>query len=201
MMKAVVFDVDGVLTHFKLFSDRYTEKFGVPWEILSPFFQSDFQNCVIGLADLKSVLPKYVKRWQWKGSIKELIDYWLSEDSLDINLLQYINRLKQKGIRVYIGSNQEQYRAGYIRVELGMKEVFEETFFSCEFGVKKPGRTFFLKVFNKVKKRISHLKKDQVLFVDDEEENIRSASALGFKAHHYKSFNRFKKQIAQYMRE
>jgi FMN phosphatase YigB (HAD superfamily) len=119
MIKAIVFDVDGVILKYNLFSDRYCARFNLPIETLAPFFQNEFRKSVIGEIDIKKLLEKYVSEWKWNQSIDELMEYWLSEDEVDSGMIQLIKQLNQRRVKTYIGSNQEQHRAEYIRVKLG----------------------------------------------------------------------------------
>ena len=196
MIKAVVFDVDGVILKYNLFSDRYCKRFNLSREVLAPFFRNEFRKSVIGEVDIKKLLKKYIDEWKWNRSIDELMAYGLSEDEGNEEMIQLIKQLNQKGVKTYIGSNQERHRAEHIQLQLGMRKFFAATFFSHAFGVKKPDREFFLRIFKEIKKNIKNLKKDQVLFVDDQEENVISARVLGFKIHHYRDLSRLKKQIA-----
>lgn len=129
MLKAVVFDVDGVILKYNLFSDRYCERFNLPIETLSPFFQNEFQKSVTGEVDIKELLKKHVDGWKWNRSIDQLMEYWLSEDEIDEEMIQLIKQLNQKGVKTYIGSNQERYRAEYIQLQLGMGRFFTASFF------------------------------------------------------------------------
>lgn len=195
MIKVVIFDCDGVLLELRLFSDRYIEKYHIPPTIMMRFFETEFENIVVGKQDLKRVLKKYVQDWNWKKSIDELVNYWLSEDVVDTRILQFINKLKQKGIKVYLGSNQERYRAEYIGTALGFKNIFHETYFSHELGRKKPSADFYRKVWGNVKKHHPHLQKSETMIVDDENDNIETAKKLGFLTHLYRNFNAFKKEM------
>ena len=42
------------------FSQRFSDEFDVPFEKIIPFFKNEFQLCLIGKADLKKELKKYL---------------------------------------------------------------------------------------------------------------------------------------------
>lgn len=83
MIKVVLFDVDGVVVTGPMFSDRYIAEFGIALEDMTPFFENEFQECLVGKPDLKTELRKYVKKWRWEKSVDELVGYWLSKDELN----------------------------------------------------------------------------------------------------------------------
>lgn len=59
-IKAVLFDIDGVILEKNPFSKRLSQKFNVPMEKISPFFQQEFKLCSVGRADLKEEVKKYL---------------------------------------------------------------------------------------------------------------------------------------------
>lgn len=63
MIKAAIFDVDGVIIvsnssrfSYKIFSQRIAEEYGASPESLSQFFNEVFPKCLVGKADLKKLL-------------------------------------------------------------------------------------------------------------------------------------------------
>src|SRR3972149_7451745 len=113
MIKAVLFDVDGVvlLPREKYFSERLADDYGVSPALVLPLFKNEFKDCLLGKADLKDILKKkYLKRWGWKGSIDELLHFWWKgEKAINKSVLSQIKRLRQKGIQCYLASDPEKY--------------------------------------------------------------------------------------------
>jgi glucose-1-phosphatase len=60
-----------------------------------------------------------------------------------------------------------------------LDELFEKAYFSHTSGMRKPDAEFFKYIINE-----NQLKPETTLFVDDFEENIASAEALGLKTYH-----------------
>lgn len=67
----------------------------------------------------------------------------------------------------------------------GLSSYFEKAYYSHEIGMRKPGKEIFEYVLND-----AGIKADETLFIDDNEDNIRTASALGISVHHLKSTER-----------
>ena len=194
MLKAVLFDADGVILfpRKKDFSDILAEDYGVPLEQILPLFKNEFKDCRIGKADLKEVLNrKYLGSWGWKGSAEELLAYWWrSEGQLNKPVLGLIRELREKGIRGFLASNQEKYRAEHLLKTLKLEKLLDGAFFSCNMGVGKNNPAFFERILTDLK-----VKPEEILFWDDEEENVAVAKEVGIDARLYTTFEEFDKQI------
>lgn len=194
-IKAIIFDADDVLiSKPKMFSQYLEEDYRIPTTVTSKFFKGDFQKCLVGEADLKEELKKHIKEWGWKGSVEELIDYWFKvEHHVDVELVEFIKKLKSMKIKCYMGTNNEIYRTKYLESKM-FNSVFDKIFSSANLGSKKPELEFFEKMFAEISKN-SKITKHEILFVDDDQENIGAAKYFGFQTFLYKTFSDFEKLI------
>ena len=67
MIKALLFDADGVLVNGEMFSNHLLRDHGLDSEVTAPFFKGPFTDCVIGKADLKAVIAPYLQQWGWNS--------------------------------------------------------------------------------------------------------------------------------------
>jgi len=177
MIREVLFDVDGVIvkSREKYFSQRLAEKQGLTLEEVMPFFKGDYQLCTIGKADLKEVLPKYLASWKWTDSIESLLEFWFSEErELDAKVIQVVDRLRSRGIKVGLVTDNEEYRGRYLLDEVGLGQKFDDIFISCRMGVKKSNPEFFNKVI-----QTTGLKPEEIQFWDDDQKNVDVAKLVG----------------------
>jgi FMN phosphatase YigB (HAD superfamily) len=65
---------------------------------------------------------------------------------------------------------------------------------SAHLGHKKTNKEFF----EKLVKDLDNIKKDEILFWDDDIENINTAKEFGIKAELYTTFEDFKQKILKY---
>jgi putative hydrolase of the HAD superfamily len=172
------------------FSQRFSKEFKVPREKLLPFFENEFQLCLIGKADLKDELKKYLDQWGWEKSIDDLLSYWfINESNLDEKIIKSVNNLRKQGIKCYLDTNNEKYRVQYLIEDLGLKDLFDGVFSSCRLGYKKPQPEFWSAIYN----QLGRPNKKEVLVWDDNKENIASAENFGFYAEFYANFEAYEK--------
>lgn len=196
MVNVVMFDADGVLIHAKRFSAHLEEQFGIKRETTDPFFAGIFQACLTGKADLKKELVKHVDGWGWTRSIDELLRFWFqSEHVVDNEILAYINTLRQKGIRPFLATNNEKYRAAYMAQDMGFGDIFDGIYASGTMGVKKPDPAFFRYIIKEQKLPVS-----EALFWDDDPENVAAAKEVGLHAEVYTHFADFQKKMHTYLK-
>jgi len=192
MIKALILDADGVvIKDHEYFSVRYKRDFGKSLndEVITNFFRNEFRKASIGKADLKELLKERFNEWGWKGTFNELLEYWFrGERALDERVLEITKKLRSKGIKVCLASDNEKYRAEYLLNEVGLKSQFDDTFFSCSLGHTKSEPEFFQAVIKKLK-----LKPEEIVYFDDDPKNVANAKKVGIDARVYKSVSQLEK--------
>jgi putative hydrolase of the HAD superfamily len=169
--------------------------YGISPEMTKPFFEGVFNDCLTGKADLKDVLPAFLKDWAWKASVDEFIQTWLRKDHVvDARLVEVIQRLRRLGWICCLATSQERNRAEYMKREMGFRALFDHLFFSCEIGWQKPERAYYEHIQNTLA-----LEKKSILFWDDARRNVEAAREFGWNAEIYTEFGEFEKTIRKYI--
>lgn len=189
MIRAILFDADGVvINRDKYFSQELVKDYGVSKEKIEKFFQTEFQECLTGRADLKEVIAPYLKDWGVNKSVDGLLDDWFSfENRPNLPLIQKIKEIKAQGIKCYLATNQEKYRAYYLAERMGFLKLFDHLFISSEVHRLKPEPDFFDYVWESIQYLDFIDSKEEVLLVDDTQKVIDGADAYGFKTYLYDS--------------
>jgi len=195
MIKAIIFDADGMVVITEMFSVKYCEEYKVPYETILPFFKNEFQPCLVGQADLKEQIKPYLEKWGWTKSVDDFLNYWFkAEHHVDQRVIETISKLRKSEIRCYLATNQELYRTQYLRNQMGFDTVFDKVFSSAEIGYKKPQHEYFEVIVEDL-----GLSRDEVQFWDDQEKNVQLATEFGFDARLYTRFDEFEKVVGEYM--
>lgn len=196
-IKAVTYDMDGMILRGKRFSDMYIEKFGISKEQMSPFFDGPFRECLVGKADLKEELQKgWLERWGWKGSVDDLLDYWFAcGDTVNADVIATIKKLHEEKVLCLLTTNQEKYRTHYIEETLGLGKLFDQVFSSARIGFKKPEPEFLQVVMDWIEGHDDLIKKENVLYWDDRGEFVKGAEKFGLTARIYTEFIPYKKEM------
>lgn len=114
-----------------------------------------------GLADVANEI--YVDTWEHVQPVAGLIDL--------------VRTLRAEGYGVYLATNQERGRAAFMRSTLGYDVIFDQSFYSCDMGVAKPGEGFFRRLVELLRADVG-----QILFIDDQLANVEAAVRVGLKA-------------------
>ena len=195
-IKAICFDADGVVVNPQMQFSKYLQReHGISPEMTRGFFAGVFNDCLVGKVNLKAVLTTFLEDWGWRGTADEFISTWLQLDHvIDVRLIGAIQRLRQHEIVCCLATNQEHYRAEYMKTEMGFQDFFDHLFFSCEVGWQKPDPAYFQYL-----EKMLNLDKKSILFWDDSPKNIAAARECGWQAEIYTEFDEFEAAIEKYV--
>ena len=196
MIKVVIFDAIGLLTHQEPLSVGLTKDYGIPLETTLPFFRGALQDCVAGKADVKEAILPHLNAWGWDKGVDAILKYWFERDhKMNTELISYIHDLRHKGTLCLLATNNEKYRFQYMLEKMGLHKVFDKAYCSAHIGCKKPNQEFYQKIFSD----LENINKEEILFWDDKAENIQGAKDFGIHAELYTSLEDFKEKMKQYI--
>ncbi|CAN5422470.1 HAD family phosphatase [soil metagenome] len=188
MIKAILFDADGVLIHTELATVELVRKHGIPQSVSQEFFSTEWGDILKGRADTREKMAPYLKEWGWEGSVEDYQKFWFEfEHKLDKDMIDNIQQLRKNNVKCYVATNQDKYRAEYMLKEMGFEHSFDGMFASAHLGEKKPDSLFFDKILLRL-----NLQPKEVLFWDDSEENVTAASKIGINSEIFKTMDSYK---------
>lgn len=181
-IKAIIFDLGGVILNidYQRTVDEF-KKLGVPHfgEIFSQFKQSsftdDFEKGRISENDFYETVKA-----------KTEVDFSFSEFRAAWNAMlldlppQRIEILKklseQYRLFLFSNTNETHYNKFITKVESDFDILFEKTYYSHQFGLRKPDKFAFQTLLER-----NNLVAEETLFIDDSYQHIESANSLGIR--------------------
>lgn len=198
MIKFLLLDCDGIIVdREKYFSQRLVEQ-GIEIDMnkVKEFFIGDFLLCETGKKDLKEELVKQLPQWKLNWSVDDVLHFWFSgERALNQQMVNKILEIKQKGVKVYIATDQEKYRTQDLWNEVGLRNFTDGIFSSADLGFLKSDIQYWQEVFKKLPKHQKH----EVLFCDHEDHKIKPAKEFGYLTEKYIGFEQFSQKIKTYL--
>jgi HAD superfamily hydrolase (TIGR01509 family) len=176
-IRALLFDADEVLQYPNANrNDDLGRILGFVPEPVAEFIaevHAAEDTTLTGVLDFLDVLPPVLSRW---GVIDKARDVrqWLNAITVDHSIVDLVSHLRLRGYCCALATNQQPYRASFMADQLRYRELFDRCFFSCDMGLAKPDLRYFETILADMQ-----LEPQDVIFVDDKPQNIRSASSLG----------------------
>lgn len=186
-MKVILFDCFGVLSspvYSTIFGKHFSDKVELQ-EWIDKLVDIDLgklteEDLVVQLSN-RLKIPK--------DTIRTEVD---DTPKLDRPLLDYI-RHELKG-KYTIGVLSNIATSIFDKIMTGELDLFDILFISSELGLVKPDPRIFQVAIEK-----SQVPAQEILFIDDREENIEAAKALGMNGILYKDFTSFQQELATYL--
>jgi putative hydrolase of the HAD superfamily len=198
----LVLDIDGVVSLAQPGSAEpwyvtLKQDLGLDYEeIERDFFQREFLEVLRGRLDLYVALHGYLDSRGIADRMEEFVAYWFEKDAvIDRAVLAEADAWRRRtGGRCFAASNQEHYRAAYLRDQAGLGAHFDEIVYSAALGVCKPDRVFY----TSAQTRMGVTAAQSILFVDDRAANVDGARMAGWRAMLYRGPESLARALAQW---
>lgn len=179
MVKAVIFDMDGLLLDTEIVSHRiYAELlagFG------QPFTTAEYAMHYSGKSEIKNVttlIETYHLPWTLEQGLKQVLDVevrLLAEGvALKTGAKELLSYLKEHGYRIAIASSSTTERAHALLAQHDILGYFEQEVFAEEIPRGKPNPDIFLRACEKLGEL-----PENCLVLEDSEAGITAAHAAG----------------------
>lgn len=181
-IKAIIFDLGGVILNinYQRTVDEF-EKLGVPHfdEIFSQFKQSTFtDDFEIGRISENDFYETVKAKTEVDFSFSEFRAAWnamlLDLPPQRIEILKKLS--EQYRLFLFSNTNETHYKKFVTKVESDFDILFEKTYYSHQFGLRKPDKFAFQTLLEQ-----NNLVAEETLFIDDSYQHIESANSLGIR--------------------
>ncbi len=181
-IKAIIFDLGGVILNIDYQRTVVEfEKLGVPHfgEIFSQFKQSSFtDDFEIGKISENDFYETVKAKTEVDFSFSEFCAAWnamlLDLPPQRIEILKKLS--EQYRLFLFSNTNETHYNKFITKVESDFDILFEKTYYSHQFGLRKPDKFAFQTLLER-----NNLVAEETLFIDDSYQHIESANSLGIR--------------------
>lgn len=198
MIKALVFDFDGVIVRTEDYRPRHAwdARLGLPiGSVERAVHHSDLW--------VQAQLGRISDAAYWRGvaellymrreDINELRRDYFSGDRLNYRLVDYIRELREQGYAVALLCNESLQV--YQRLQaLGIRELFDPVLVSAQMGVMKPDPTAFRVALHEL-----GVGPREAVLIDDSLPNVRAAQAVGMHAILFRPETNLREDLAPYL--
>lgn len=194
IIKAVIFDLNGVFIQSPKLSDRFQEKFGVSVEKFLPVLKEIMAKVrKPDAGDAFAFWKPYLEKWGLGLTKKDFFDFWFDAEKEVPELIELAEQIKKKGIKIFILSNNFKERAIYYEENFPFLNIFNKVYYSWQTGFVKPNPEAFKNLLSE-----NNLKPEECIYFDNSKENIEAAESLGIKAFLFEEMNGLKRILKDY---
>ena len=190
MIKAITFDLDGVyFVNGKSNFIANIVKLGVSEsEAKRVFLESDEMNHQYkeGKMNDEEYWTWASKEWKLDKTPKELIDLLISGYEIDQNVVETVKKVRANGYKTLICTNNFPARINGLQERFKFLDDFDAKAVSYEIGSSKPDSKIYQRLIE-----VSGVNADEIVYADDNDENIVEAQKLDINAFFYDGFDKF----------
>lgn len=175
MIKAIIFDLNGIFIQSPKLSDRFAKDFGISTDTFLPKLSEIMDktrqpNAGPSFQYWKPVLDE----WKIEMTEQDFWKYWFGAETVSREMVNFAKELKDRGVRVFVLSNNFKERAEYYGHYPWMHEAIDKAYFSWQSGLVKPNPKAWQLVLDE-----NNLVPHECLYFDDQEKNIKAAESVG----------------------
>ena len=179
MVKAIIFDLNGVFIQSPYLSDRFQNEFSIPAKKFLPVLKKIMGKIrKPNAGDSFNYWEPYLEKWGVELTKEQFFDFWFNREKKVPEMIELAKELKHKGVKMFILSNNFIERANHYKKTFPfLEEIFDKIYYSWQTGFVKPAPEAYKKLLVD-----NNLKPEECIYFDDSKENIKVAEGLGIKS-------------------
>ncbi|MBI2625630.1 HAD family phosphatase [Candidatus Parcubacteria bacterium] len=179
MLKALIFDLNGVFIASPKLSDRFPAAFGVEASAFMEALRAVLPRIQLpGAGDAFAYWQPYLRQWGVGISGEDFFNFWFSVEQPVPEMIEIARQTRQAGIKVFALSNNFAERTRYYDAQFPiLKEVFDHVYYSWQTGFIKPDSRAYELIMTE-----HQLQPSECLYFDDSPANVSAAEELGIRS-------------------
>ena len=196
MIKAITFDLDGVyFVNGKSNFINNIVKFGVSEdEVKRVFLKSDEMNHQYkeGKMTDEEYWAWANNEWKLNETPKKLMELLISGYEVDQDVVETVKKVRTNGHKTLICTNNFPARINGLQERFKFLDDFDAKAVSYEVGSSKPDPKIYQKLIE-----VSGVNANEIVYADDNNDNILEAQKLGINAFFYEGFDKFVEKLKE----
>lgn len=131
-----------------------------------------------------------VNQWKLKMPWEDVVKLMIDGYEIDQSIEYIINDLRKNNYRTAICTNNFPARINGLQEKFGFLDNFDIQILSYQVGESKPSPKIFQELIKK-----SEIPASQIIFADDNQENLEGAKQLGITTFLYQGFSQYLDQL------
>lgn len=194
MVKGITFDLDGVyfINGKENFIKSLVELGVSEEETVRVFFRSDRMNKEYkeGRISDQDFWEWAIGEWGINKTVEEVVDLLVRGYEVNQPVKEAVGKIRRNGYKSLICSNNFPARVNGLQRRFGFLDDFDVAVFSYEVGAVKPSE----KIFRELVER-SGLKPEEIIFADDNPNNLIGAEKVGITTFLYTDFDSYVRSL------
>ena len=188
MIKNIIFDIGGIVLEWgnnPLIELLNKTNYEVNKICKIIYGDSRFKECIVGkLSQFEYMKQLIIENPKYSDDIEKILSEEYQEKALPVikENLEKIFELKNKGYKIYFLSNITDVSYNYLNDKLNILNMVDGGVYSYKEHLKKPDK----EIFDLLIKRFG-LKKEETIFFDDSQKNVKVGNEYGIKSYVFNS--------------
>lgn len=198
MVRLIIFDCYGLVLNegFPNTSQVLAKRYGGKWQGYQKIMYGKYFNMAAERKiSQKDAWIKTVKDCHLTMTWQELRDLHYSLMSINERVFRFNKELNKRGYQTLLLSKNTRSQFADVCKKFHLKKSFKNIINTWELGLPKASKTTLREIMRRFKVRAS-----EIVYADDQKDNLVDAKALGIKTVFVKNFKQFKKELNKFLK-
>ena len=194
--KAIIFDFTGIFSNDDeiLFIDAISRKHNIERSKVEEVFYKLQKEAEYGKLEEKEFCERFCKELSIPLDYGLLDFKFTLKKMINPEMMNLVDELRKKGFKLGLLSNDSNASWSRAKKALDIELHFDIIVFSHMVGARKPSEEIFQYLLKNL-----NLEKEEIIFIDDSEKNVKGAEDIGIKSFLFKTLDQIKKEILNFL--